>query len=61
MISLDGILHLNVFKKSYTVKSFNDFVDGLLNYMTLYSSLNSVLINNANIHHSEELQDIVEK
>lgn len=62
VIFLNGILHLNVSKKSYTTKLFNDFVNDLLNFITLYCGPNSVLIiDNASVHHSEELWNIVKE
>ncbi len=60
-LSLDGILHLDICDGSYTSATFNAFIDGLLNCMNPFPQQNSVLvIDNANIHKSVELREMVE-
>jgi hypothetical protein len=60
-LSLNGILHLDILDGSYTSATFNAFVDGLLDSMNLFLQRNSVLVmDNANIHKSVELQRMVE-
>ncbi|THU97005.1 hypothetical protein K435DRAFT_663402 [Dendrothele bispora CBS 962.96] len=60
-LSLDGILHLEVKKKSYTSESFNAFIDTLLDNMNPFPQNNSVLImDNASIRKSAELREMIE-
>ena len=60
-LSLDSILHLDVLDQSYTSELFNKFVDGLLDSMNPFPAQNSVLVmDNASIHKSLVLQQIVE-
>jgi len=59
-LSLDGILHLDVEDHSYTATMFNDFVDGLLDNMNPFPGRNSVVVmDNASIHKSAELEEMV--
>ena len=59
-LSLDGILHLDVEDRSYTAAMFNDFVDGLLDNMNPFPGRNSVAVmDNASIHKSPELEEMV--
>ncbi len=61
-LSLDGILHLEVLDRSFTAELFNEFVDGLLDNMNPFPAQNSVLVmDNASIHKSVRLQQMVEE
>ncbi|KAJ2911978.1 hypothetical protein MD484_g8431, partial [Candolleomyces efflorescens] len=60
-LSLDGILHLDIINRSYTVELFNEFIDGLLDNMNPFPAPNSVIVmDNASIHKSQELQQMIE-
>jgi hypothetical protein len=60
-LSLDGILHLDVVDRSYTSDLFNGFIDGLIDNMNPFPAPNSVIMmDNASIHKSEELRNMVE-
>lgn len=60
-MSMDGILHLDIQDTSYTQETYNDFVDTLLDVMNPFPQRNSVLVmDNASIHKSIELQDLIE-
>ncbi|KAG1726895.1 uncharacterized protein EDB91DRAFT_1011926, partial [Suillus paluster] len=43
-LSLDGILHLDVLDCSYTLATFNEFIDGLLNNMNPFPQKNSIIV-----------------
>jgi len=59
-LSLDGILHVSVVEGSHNGTTFYDFVNGLLDKMNPYPGPKSVLVmDNASIHKSEELIDLV--
>ena len=61
-LSLDGILHLAVEDHPYTAEQFNSFIDGLLYNMNEFPGPNSVIImDNASIHKSWELRDMIER
>lgn len=60
-LSLDGVLHVHVQDHSYTSAEFREFVDQLLDNMNPFPQKNSVVVmDNASIHRSQELQDMVE-
>ena len=60
-LSLDGILHLDVLDRSYTSRTFNDFINGLLDNMNQFPFKNSVIVmDNASIHKSDALREMVE-
>jgi DDE superfamily endonuclease len=60
-LSLDGILHLDILDCPYTAVAFNAFIDGLLNNMNPFPLSNSVIVlDNASIHKSVELQQMIE-
>ncbi|KZV93991.1 hypothetical protein EXIGLDRAFT_612228, partial [Exidia glandulosa HHB12029] len=59
-LSLDGILHAFVQDHSYTSDEFLHFIDQLLLRMNPYPQKNSViLLDNASIHKSRELEDLI--
>ena len=61
-LSLDGILHLAVEDHPYTAQEFNSFIDGLLDNMNEFPGQNSVIVmDNASIHKSWELRDMIER
>ena len=60
-MSLDGVLHVHVQDHSYRSSEFREFVNQLLDNMNTYPQKNSVVVmDNASIHKSQELQDMVE-
>lgn len=60
-LSLDGVLHLDVHQGSWKGATFRSFIDGLLDNMNPFPQRNSVLVmDNASIHHSPELRELVE-
>ncbi|KIK24465.1 hypothetical protein PISMIDRAFT_46654, partial [Pisolithus microcarpus 441] len=60
-ISLDGVLHLDVQAESWKGATFYRFMDALLDSMNPFPQLNSVVVmDNASIHHSPELRELVE-
>lgn len=60
-LSLDGLLHLHIQDHSYTGDEFLHFVDALLNHMNPWPMPNSVVVmDNASIHKSAELKNMVE-
>lgn len=60
-LSLDGVLHMDVLKCSWKGNTFYNFIDALLDNMNPYPQRNSVIVmDNASIHHSPELRDLVE-
>lgn len=60
-MSLDGILHLDVFPCAVTGPIFNAFIEGLLLVMNPWPERNSVLImDNAPIHKTAGLAEMVE-
>lgn len=59
-LAIDGILHLSVVEGSHNGETFENFVDGLLDKMNQYPNPKSVLVmDNASIHKSDELIDLV--
>jgi len=60
-ISLDGVLHLDILRRSWTSLEFRAFVDVLLDSMNPYPQPNSVLVmDNAIQHHFDGLREMVE-
>ena len=60
-MSLDGILHLAIQDCPYTAVHFNSFIEALLENMNPFPLPNSVIImDNASIHKSPELQEMIE-
>lgn len=61
-MSLDGILHLAIQDCPYTAVEFNSFIEALLENMNLFPQPNSVVImDNASIHKSPELRQMIEE
>ena len=61
VLSLDGILHLDIQNSSFTAATFYDFVDGLLDNMNPFPLRNSVVVmDNASIHHGVGVWDLIE-
>ena len=55
------MLHLDVINQSWTAATFYRFIEGLLDNMNPFPQHNSVVImDNASIHHSPELRELVE-
>jgi transposase len=55
-------LHLDVLAGSYNAQDFNSFIDGLLDNMNPYPGPNSVIVmDNASIHKSAELRQMIEQ
>ena len=62
MLSLDGILHLEVLDHSFTGKEFTDFVHGVLHQMKPWPLPNPVLVmDNASIHKAPGIHEMVEE
>lgn len=60
-ICLEGVLHLDILTRSWTSDEFRGFVDILLDRMNPWPQKNSVLVmDNASVHHFEDLRDMVE-
>ncbi|KAH7917635.1 hypothetical protein BV22DRAFT_984655, partial [Leucogyrophana mollusca] len=60
-LSLRGIIAVDVFEKSITIKTFNKFIEAVLDRMNPFPLPDSVLVmDNASIHHSKELREMVE-
>ena len=60
-LSLDGIIAVEVLDRPFTAVSFNKFIEGLLDQMNPWPQRNSVIImDNASIHKSEELELMIE-
>ncbi|KIJ58591.1 hypothetical protein HYDPIDRAFT_67322, partial [Hydnomerulius pinastri MD-312] len=60
-LSRSGILAVDVFERPLTTKSFNQFIRHVLDRMNPFPAPNSVLVmDNASIHHSDELRDMIE-
>jgi hypothetical protein len=60
-MSLDGILHLDILNESWKGATFYRFIDALLDNMNPFPQRNSVIVmDNASIHHSPELRELVE-
>ncbi|KAG2070850.1 hypothetical protein BDR04DRAFT_1017509, partial [Suillus decipiens] len=58
--SLDSILHLDVLDCSYMAATFNKFIDSLLDNMNPLPQKNSIIVmDNASIHKSPHLEEIV--
>ena len=61
-MSLDGILHLAIQDRPYTTTQFNSFIEALLDNMNHFPQPNSVIVmDNASIHKSQELRQMVEE
>jgi hypothetical protein len=61
-MSLDRILHLAIQDFPYTGVQFNSFIDALLDNMNQFPQSNSVIVmDNASIHKSPELRQMVEQ
>ena len=61
-MSLDGILHLAIQDCPYTAIQFNSFVEALLDNMNPFPQPNSVIVmDNASIHKSPALRQMVEE
>lgn len=59
-ISLQGVLHLDVFTCPSTATIFNVFVTRLLKVMNPWPLPNSVIVlDNASTHYSDELEEMV--
>jgi hypothetical protein len=59
-LSLEGVIHLDIFNGSVTAEIFNQFARQLVQLMNPWPGRNSVLvIDNASIHHSAELEQII--
>jgi hypothetical protein len=57
---LDGVLHLDILAGSYNAASFNSFIDTLLDNMNPFLGPNSfIVMDNASIHKSAELQPMI--
>jgi len=60
-MSLNGILHLAIQDCPYTAIHFNSFIEALLDNMNPFPQRNSVVVmDNASIHKSQELLELVE-
>lgn len=60
-LSLDSVLHLDVKPRSWKGATLYHFVDPLLDKMNPYLATNSVIVmDNTSIHHSLEVQELVE-
>ncbi|KAF8838044.1 hypothetical protein BDN67DRAFT_908086, partial [Paxillus ammoniavirescens] len=60
-LSLDGIIAVDVSKRPLTQETFSDFIEFVLERMNPFPMPNSVLVmDNASIHHSDELREMVE-
>ena len=61
-MSLDGILHLAIQDCPYTAVQFNGFIEALLGNMNQFPQPNSAIVmDNASIHKSPELRQMVEE
>ena len=61
-MSLDGILHLAIQDCPYTAVQFNSFIEALLDNMNQFPQPNSVIVlDNASIHKSPELRQMIEE
>jgi hypothetical protein len=61
VLSLSSVLYLTVLPTSVKGNDFNAFIDGLLNHMNPFPLPNSVvIIDNASIHKSPELRELIE-
>ncbi|KZP25620.1 hypothetical protein FIBSPDRAFT_671411, partial [Athelia psychrophila] len=60
-ISLDGVLHLDIIDDSWKGATFYNFIDALLENMNPFPQSNSVVVmDNASIHHSPEIRELIE-
>ena len=60
-ISLDSMIDYMVVKRAFNTELFTTFIEGLLDKMNPFLSLQSVLImDNCAIHKSETLREVVE-
>lgn len=61
-MSLDGILHLAIQDCPYTAIQFNSFIEALLDNMNPFPQSNSVIVmDNASIHKSQGLHQMIEE
>jgi len=61
-LSLDGIIALEVLDKPFKADTFQQFIEGLLEQMNPWPQRKSVIVmDNASIHKSEEIRDVVEQ
>lgn len=61
-MSMDGILHLAIQDCPYTAIQFNSFIEALLDNMNPFPQPNSVIVmDNASIHKSPELRQMIEE
>lgn len=61
-LSLDGILYIKIVKESFKYDSFGEFIDGLLDQMSLFPGPNSVIVmDNCRIHKSEAVLERIVK
>src|ERR1700753_4205662 len=61
-MSLDGVLHLTIQDQPYTAVEFNSFIEALLSNMNQLLQPNSVItMDNASIHKSPELCQMIEE
>ncbi|KIK75070.1 hypothetical protein PAXRUDRAFT_173889, partial [Paxillus rubicundulus Ve08.2h10] len=60
-LSLGGIIAVDVSKRPPTQEIFSDFIEFVLERTNLFPIPNSVpIMDNASIHHSDELREMVE-
>ncbi|KAF9506618.1 hypothetical protein BS47DRAFT_1244612, partial [Hydnum rufescens UP504] len=61
-LSLNGIIHVEVKEGSYDHESFRDFIEHLLEEMNPFPAKNSIIVlDNASIHRSPEIRELVEE
>lgn len=60
-LSLDGVLHLDIINDAWRGETFYNFIDALLDNMNPFPQHNSVIVmDNASIHHSPEIRELIE-
>ncbi|KAJ6523069.1 hypothetical protein DFH09DRAFT_938096, partial [Mycena vulgaris] len=58
-ICLDGILHLVIIARSWTAAEFRNYLDILLDRMSLFPQDNSVLVmDNVSVHHFDGIREM---
>ncbi|KZP31943.1 hypothetical protein FIBSPDRAFT_723707, partial [Athelia psychrophila] len=61
VLSLDGVLHLDIIEDSWNGVTFYNLIDALLDNMNPFPQRNSVVVmDNASIHHSPEVRELIE-